>query len=330
MYERKPLDGGRWEKMWREFEDTLRASRHFNRRAEAILREVFESAEKLSAADGRPVVVGAGPGTDFAVFFRARRFATKKLVLEALTDLDRELGPPPSPKSGRMNARGVSVFYGATEQNVAAAEVRPPVGSYVAVARFSLVRKLRLLDLSAMKCIEAAQGSLLDPGASDHHERAAFLGNLTARVARPVMPEDEETDYVTTQVFADYFANCETPEIDGILYPSGQSQDSGLNVVLFHKSSRVKRRYEEGAHVLATGQEVFDGGYMESCSIEIVPPGDPHKTVERAFHLYGPDEVAERTIGAQETDPRQITLEASRRICVLYQEHAFCPPTARA
>jgi len=49
-----------------------------------------------------------------------------------------------------MNARGVSVFYGAIDPRVALAEVRPPVGSRVAVARFEIIRPLRLLDLNAL------------------------------------------------------------------------------------------------------------------------------------------------------------------------------------
>jgi hypothetical protein len=32
-----------------------------------------------------------------------------------------------------MNARGISVFYGANNQKAAIAEVRPPVGSQIAV-----------------------------------------------------------------------------------------------------------------------------------------------------------------------------------------------------
>jgi hypothetical protein len=65
---------------------------------------------------------------------------------------DRHLGSPPSgaAAAGRMNARGISVFYGANDPRVALAEVRPPVGSRVAVARFEIIRPLRLLDLTAL------------------------------------------------------------------------------------------------------------------------------------------------------------------------------------
>lgn len=56
----------------------------------------------------------------------------------------------------------------------------------------------------------------------------------------PVMPEDEPTDYLVTQAIADYLANHQDPVIDGIVYPSIQSAARGVNVALFHKSSRVE------------------------------------------------------------------------------------------
>jgi RES domain len=61
-----------------------------------------------------------------------------------------------------MNAGGIAVFYGANEPNVAIAEVRPPVGSKVAVARFEIIRPLRLLDLTALAAV-SERGSVFDP-----------------------------------------------------------------------------------------------------------------------------------------------------------------------
>ena len=51
--------------------------------------------------------------------------------------------------AGRMNARGISVFYGANDPLVALSEVRPPVGARVAIARFEIIRPIKLLDLTA-------------------------------------------------------------------------------------------------------------------------------------------------------------------------------------
>ena len=52
---------------------------------------------------------------------------------------------PLAETGGRMNAAGISVFYGATDDETAIAGVRPPVGSWVATATFEVIRPLRLL-----------------------------------------------------------------------------------------------------------------------------------------------------------------------------------------
>ena len=52
------------------------------------------------------------------------------------------------------------------------------------------------------------------------------------------MPEDEELEYIPTQIVAEYLAQKANPRIDGILYPS--SQTDGNNVVLFNHACRVR------------------------------------------------------------------------------------------
>jgi hypothetical protein len=99
--------------------------------------------------------VEAGPGTYMPALFRARTFQSMKKVEEALKSPDKDIGSPPvgSALAGCMNARGISVFYGATNETVAIGEVRPPVGSRVVVGQFELVRKLRLLDVNALRSV---------------------------------------------------------------------------------------------------------------------------------------------------------------------------------
>ncbi len=49
-----------------------------------------------------------------------------------------------------MNAPGISVFYGALDEATCIAEARAPVGSHVVVAKFHLLRPVRLLDFDAL------------------------------------------------------------------------------------------------------------------------------------------------------------------------------------
>lgn len=96
-----------------------------------------------------------------------------------------------------MNARSISVFYGANDPLVALAEVRPPVGCTVSVARFLIIRPIKLLNLTALRDA-MTEGSIFDPHHLDRLQRAAFLRQLSDRITMPVVPDDEELGYLVT------------------------------------------------------------------------------------------------------------------------------------
>lgn len=138
-----------------------------------------------------------------------------------------------------MNAAGISVFYGADSDATALAEVRPPVGSDVAIARFEITRPLRLLDLTALDNI-VIEDSVFDPAYEDRLEKAAFLKTLSRRLSAAILPDDETLAYLPTQAVADYLSGMNNPTLDGIIFPSVQSATRGLNIVFFQKASRVQ------------------------------------------------------------------------------------------
>jgi hypothetical protein len=227
---------------WKFFENSLKSeARFFSRTAEATLTSVFDDLAGHKTADGNPVIVEAGPGKEITCFFRARVFQSDERLESALKRPDLEIGSPPSiaAPAGRMNARGISVFYGATDASIAVAEVRPPVGSRVVVGRFDLVRAVRLLDVEALRSVTVT-GSIFDPDHIRRLKRAKFLERLSHRLTMPVMPDDEPLDYLVTQAISDYLATVAETPLDGIIYPSAQGVDGKLNVVLFHKAARVE------------------------------------------------------------------------------------------
>src|SRR5215471_6024456 len=117
---------------WPGLENSLGTeARFFSRAAANYLTSIFEGVDGLETRGGRPLVVEAGPGADFHTLYRARVFQSDRKLESALGRPDIHLGAPPSlpATAGYMNARSVSVFYGANNQNAAIAEVRPPVGS---------------------------------------------------------------------------------------------------------------------------------------------------------------------------------------------------------
>lgn len=231
----------KWQKDWELFKKIIRTeSRFFNGTCISQLRELFDTMDKMITNERKPLIVKAGPQTDYNELYRARVFQDGKKMVKAMNRPDKRLGAPPSryASPGRMNASGISVFYGADSVSTALAEVRPPVGSYVATARFKIIRPIKLLDLRALGVVHET-GSVFDPNYAHRLGRMIFLHKLTRRIIQPVMPDDQEVEHLSTQAIADFLATESSLHLDGILFPSVQAGD-GLNVVLFHKASRCK------------------------------------------------------------------------------------------
>ncbi|HTW65501.1 MAG TPA: RES family NAD+ phosphorylase [Bryobacteraceae bacterium] len=278
---RKHVYAREYGERWALFEGSLKTqSRYFNRDAESILEDIFQGLHGRRTKHERPIVVPAGPGTEYAELFRARVFESRREFVQALKQPDMGIGPPPSnlASAGRMNAAGISVFYGATDERVALAEVRPPGGSRVLVGRFEVVKRLKLLDLEAFDLVADPRGSPFDEDHVMQLKRTAFLRGLSRRISRPVMPHDELSDYLPTQAAADFLASSLDPSLDGVIYPSVQAggsrrtafqrlaklgeltriPPSPANVVLFHKVASVEPCLAKGAEVDVLSDKLFD------------------------------------------------------------------------
>lgn len=276
-YEEKGTNAQGWHEEWRSFEQSLKTeARFFSRSASDLLARIFGNIDTLKTRPRHPLVVDAGPHRRLTHLYRARVFQAEDKLKEALCRPDLHLGSPPTrfASAGRMNARGISVFYGATNASVALAEVRPPVGSKVVVAKFSITRPLRLLDLTALDGVQDG-GSIFDPSLKGRLERVAFLRSLGRLMTRPVMPDDEAFDYLATQAIADFLATENEPRLDGIIFDSAQSKE-GRNVVLFHKAARVEameipKGTEIDAHTDYGTEEGWETDYRVS---EVVPKAE--------------------------------------------------------
>ena len=312
---------------WERFEQSLKSeTRFFSRSAQAVLGEIFDDIAMLRTKQNGSVIFVAGPGSPMTSLYRARVFQSEDKLQAALERPDLEIAPPPSvfARAGRMNARGVPVFYGATDERIAMAEVRPPVGADVIVARFELTRPLRLLDVAALGTV-FVEGSIFDPTLASRQKRALFLQTLSAKIVRPVMPDSEDFEYLVTQAMADYLADHPGLQLDGILFPSVQSRSKGSNVVLFHKAARA------ALFDLPAGSEVrarfYDGYWDEDPNdtppswtvTEVLPPpevrkgaaADPFESV--ASHFTG------SWFDDEDTDRRQISLRLDPKSLVVHR-----------
>lgn len=227
---------------WDRFEKSIKTqSRFFSRTAASCLASVFDGIGDLQTRYGRPLVVDAGPGARFHMLYRARVFQSDADLEAALARPDIHLGGPPASlaAAGRMNAQGISVFYGASNQKTTIAELRPPVEARMAVAQFQIIRRLQILDLTAIGKVRLTE-NLGDLGLVGRTEHAVFLRSLIERISRPQMLDDKPDGYLVTQAVADFLATEAHVSIDGIMFPSRQIVEDAFNVVLFHKSARVE------------------------------------------------------------------------------------------
>lgn len=240
---------------WAQMQQSLQfESRLVNPVVGRVLEKIFAGIEELHTATGpRSAITIAGPGQPLNDFKRARKFDDEEGMVTALKHPEKYLGPTPRGKgsAGRMNAAGISVFYGATDDETAIAEVRPPVGSWVVTATFEVIRPLRLSNLGNLGGIRPDSTlSYFDPLRQEQAERCAFLRELQQQMLMPVMPDSADLGYLITQAIADYLATNETLNLDGILFPSVQvpkDASPGLNTILFHKASVVEKTEDQDA-----------------------------------------------------------------------------------
>ena len=239
LYIEDDVDDSKYRQRWTDFENRIKTeTRFFSEQGTRTLDSVF-GVLRDPKYNSDKLTLEFDTDEENSSLYRARVFESQKDLLSALKRPDLHLGPPPSAKAraGRMNASGISVFYGATTEMGAVTEVRPPVGSLVLVGKFRSIHKLRLLDVRKMDSV-VARGSPFDPDTAHRRSKAKFLETLKQRITMPITPGDESSEYLATQFIAEYLA-YRHKALDGIMYPSAQDK-SGANVMLFHRSSRIE------------------------------------------------------------------------------------------
>ena len=241
LYQEREGDPSAFRLAWWEFRNEIQhRARFFSTTAVARLREIFADLDSLSSWWGRPVIRQIKPGDSDSYFWRGRTVYSERELKEIIDSPSQEMGPPPTDKAkaGRMNSEGIPVFYGGLEEETCVAEIRPPVGSYVALGRFELLTPVRILDLGDLS-ISDREVSHFDPKYSDERSRQKFLREWVEEISRPVMPHDEAREYLASQVVADFLANKEDLRLDGIMFSSSQTAGKGRNIVLFNHVSKV-------------------------------------------------------------------------------------------
>ena len=240
-YQERTANVRKYQHSWISFCNEVRyEERFFPETAEPVLKEIFSDLEELTTDDGASLIREIIPQEESFKIWRARTAHSVEELKAILKDPTNQLGAPPSDyaEGGRMNPKGVSVFYGAMDKLTCVSEIRPPVGSNVILGQFTLVKTVRLIDLEALSRVHA-KGSYFDPEYARQKERTAFLRQLVSEISRPVMPGEIDREYLPTQYVASYMARRVQPRLDGIIFPSSQTSGDKKNIVLFNDARRV-------------------------------------------------------------------------------------------
>lgn len=305
-YERKELDGKEFKNKWAQFEARLKnSSRYFGHND--FLNEIFRNINQLAKDRHSRLIVDIGPDNDISTIYRARIIHPLSEIQKALVNPELGLGPPPQnlSKAGRMNARGIAVLYGALTSETAISEIRPPVGADVLVGSFDILNPLRVLDTEALKAIEV-EGSLFDSQYFEDLELCNFFNQLSYRLSKPVMPDDEPFEYLATQVISDFLSTNTELNIHGILYPSVYMGGKGKNIVIFSTSVIIEKNTNETTFQPPLDDEEGRDQYDYITILEEVPDG-----IQKNFGLEW-DEIEERY-----RIPKKPTLKLDRDSLVL-------------
>ena len=240
-YQGRTPNARKYQRRWISFCNEIRyEERFFHETAEPVLKEIFSDLEEMTTYDGTTLIREIIPQEESFTIWRARTAQSKEELKAILKDPTHQLGAPPSDcaDAGRMNPKGVSVFYGAMDEFTCVSEIRPPVGSYVVLGQFTFVETVRLIDLEALSRVRA-KGSCFDPEYARQKECTAFLRQLVSEISRPVMPGEIDREYLPTQYVASYMARRAHPRLDGIIFPSSQTGGDKKNIVLFNDAREV-------------------------------------------------------------------------------------------
>ena len=128
---------------------------------------------------------------------------------------------------GRVNPKGIPCLYGATDNRTAVAETRAWKGARVTVAKFQIVRPLKIVNCT----LHARRPTIIRVGGTPLKRdwEAHVWHRIDKAFSRPVTPCDDLADYAPTQILAELFKRH---GYHGIAYAS--SLGPGHNLAIFN------------------------------------------------------------------------------------------------
>jgi len=235
------LERNCYEDKWENFITDIRHShRFFNPNAKGFLDSIFAflscDADELKPECLRVIRRGE-------LLYRARSAATYEDIKKIIADPASQLGPPPKDRSSsqRMTPNGISALYCALDRDTCLSEIRSIMGDNVVSVAMTPVTQLTLLDLTNLDRVEPPKLTFLDKGYLDALHLKNFVSSLVKKMSKPKGRSDD-LNYLSTQVVFEYLRLRFSSQVNGLVFPSVQTGETGTNVVLFPEFSIVSTR----------------------------------------------------------------------------------------
>ncbi len=223
-----------FENRWAGFINSIQhEKRFFNKLALSFCNDLFDTI--IVYDELLPSLIVDLPITQ--ALYRARVAYSVKDIETIGEDPVRQLGAVPAQlaTSQRMTPAGVSAFYAAFDRNTCISELRPIVGDSVISGEFRPIKALKLLDLDALKDIQIDDDIFSDRWKTLSHAYT-FFPELVFKLTRP-SSRHKQHDYLATQIIFEYLSTEFGSQIDGIIYPSIQTNGDSYSVALFPERS---------------------------------------------------------------------------------------------
>lgn len=243
-YVKKEVHLGALHETWLHALEELKHGRRFySPAARGLFDWLFEGVDGLRTVEGNePVAYELPAGTQL---FRARVAHSDEDIKAFITAPFEKVGPPAKElaRSGRMNAEGVPVLYGAFDVATCIAEMRPSLAGELGVIELRTAVPLRVLDFSRLESARGDELSYFQPDYEKAWQKAHFLRVLHNFISQPIVG-GREADYLITQTMAEYLAHVVANPFHGIKFKSAQNE-GGMNLVLFSNADLLVGTKEE-------------------------------------------------------------------------------------
>ncbi len=164
------------------------------------------------------------------LLYRARKCVNREIKLSK-----EEMKPKENMGvQGRANAVNINMLYLSGEKEIAISETRASLNEDVTLATFVLKKDLKLVNFSGENADFAWYFKVnLEGDPKAYHEQDSLL-HIGSAFSKPLTIDEAKTEYIPTQVIADYF---KSKGYDGIAFQSQftvkEKQDKFMNYALF-------------------------------------------------------------------------------------------------